>query len=464
MRTPHSSILFLCGFVAAWAAAGVPSASDGWISLFDGHTLNGWKTAETPASVRVEDGAIVTNGTRAHLFYVGNVENHDFTNFEFTADVKTLPGSNAGIYFHTRYQEKGWPTAGYEVQVNNSHHDPVRTGSLYHVRDVTRQLVPDGKWFTLYLMVLRKRILITVNGTTTVDYTEPKNKALGKGHFRRGLSSGTFALQAHDPKSTVFFKNLAVRLLPKLEDDFPLVDYHIHLKGGLTLPEALAISKRRGVMFGIAMNCGVGFPVTDDAGALAYIEKLKGSPCYIGMQAEGREWLTLFSREVIAKFDYVFTDSMTFRDDKGRRMRLWVPREVVIDDKQHFMDMLVKKTAGILNNEPIDIYVNPTYLPRRIAREYDTLWTDKRMDTVIAAAVKNNVAIEINAKLKLPSETFIKRAKAAGATFTFGTNNGGKDLGELLYSLRMVRACGITKDDMFRVKPDGKKPIQVRGS
>ena len=182
------------------------------------------------------------------------------------------------------------------------------------------------------------------------------------------------------------------------------------------------------------------------------------------MQAEGREWVKMFSPEMIAKFDYVFTDSMTWTNDRGKRMRLWMPNEVEIGDKQAFMDMLVDRTVGILNNEPIDIYVNPTFLPAAIEKEYDTLWTDERMDQVIQAAAKNGVAIEINARYKLPSEKFIKKAKAAGVKFSFGTNNGGKnDLGDLAYSRLMAVRCGLTAADLFVPKPDGQKPIQKKG-
>ncbi|MBN1508354.1 MAG: hypothetical protein JW955_16010, partial [Sedimentisphaerales bacterium] len=161
---------------------------------------------------------------------------------------------------------------------------------------------------------------------------------------------------------------------------------------------------------------------------------------------------------------YVFTDSMTWTNDRGKRMRLWMPNEVEVGDKQEFMETLVDRTVGILNNEPIDIYVNPTFLPDVIAKEYDTLWTDARMDRVIEAAVKNGVAIEINARYKLPSEKFLRKAKIAGVKFSFGTNNGSKnDLGDLAYSRLMAKRLGLTAADMFVPKPDGQKPIQRNG-
>jgi len=244
-------------------------------------------------------------------------------------------------------------------------------------------------------------------------------------------------------------------------DDFPMVDYHVHLKRGLNVDEAKAWADARGMKYGIAENCGVQNPVVDDAGLLAYLAKMKDKGVYVAMQAEGREWVEMFSPEVVAQFDYVFTDSMTWRDDKGRRMRLFLPFEVVVDDPQDFMDTLVERTVWILENEPIDLYVNPTFLPGVIAERYDELWTEARMDRVIEAAIKNGVAIEINARRRIPSPTFLKRAKRAGATFSFGTNNASKDdLGNLEYCREMIVECSLTPDDMFVPKPDGQKAIQ----
>jgi hypothetical protein len=232
-------------------------------------------------------------------------------------------------------------------------------------------------------------------------------------------------------------------------DYFPLVDLHVHLKGGLTIDEALAKSRQTGITYGIAQNCGLGFPVTNDEGLKRFIKSLEGKPVFIAMQAEGREWVNLFSPEAITQCDYVFTDAMTFTDHKGRRMRLWRPNEVHVDDKQQFMDMLVGKIVAIMNEEPIDIYVNPTFLPAVIEKEYDTLWTRGRMEKVIRAAVENNVAIEINSRYKLPSPTFIKLAKKIGAKFAFGTNNGDAELGTCEYARQMVRECNLAKKDMF---------------
>lgn len=179
--------------------------ADGWINLFDGKSLDGWKASEHPATFSVADGAIVVHGDRAHLFYEGPVSNHTFKNFEFKADVMTLPGSNSGIFIHTVYQEEGWPSKGYEIQVNNTHTDWRKTGSIYAIQDVKEITAKDNEWFTEQVIVQGKKITVKINGKTINEYTEGEN---GR------LSSGTFALQGHDPKSQVFYKNVMVKPLP----------------------------------------------------------------------------------------------------------------------------------------------------------------------------------------------------------------------------------------------------------
>jgi hypothetical protein len=184
-----------------------------WVSLFDGKTLNNWKVGEGAETFSIENGAIKVNGNRAHLFYMGDVMNHNFKNFEFKARVMTTPGSNSGIYFHTEYQETGWPAKGYEVQVNNSHTDWKRTGSLYNIVDVKETYVKDNEWYLEQIMVKGKRVIVKINDIVVVDYTEPANPLRSEGEVLRRISSGTFALQGHDPKSKVYFKDIMVRPL-----------------------------------------------------------------------------------------------------------------------------------------------------------------------------------------------------------------------------------------------------------
>jgi len=203
-------VLSLLAVVSFRPAPGDPD----WKSLFDGKSLNNWKVGENAGTFKVENGMIVANGPVAHLFYVGDVNQHNFKNFEFKADVMTTPGSNSGIYFHTAFQQGGWPARGYEAQVNNSQTDWRRTGSLYGISDVKEVWVKDNEWFTEHIIVEGKRIRIKINEKTVVDYTEPEHVIRSAGDSLRVLSSGTFALQGHDPNSKVYYKNIRVKILP----------------------------------------------------------------------------------------------------------------------------------------------------------------------------------------------------------------------------------------------------------
>lgn len=201
------------------APAPAAEAADGWVSMFNGQDLSGWKSnEETPGSFSVENGSIKVSNGRAHLFYAGPDGKASFTNFEFKAKVKHMPGSNSGLYIHTEYQDTGWPAKGYECQVNStSHKDPKKTGGLYAVKDVLNTApVGDDEWFDYGIKVEGKRITITINGKVTADFTEPADwdpaTAL-KNMPGRKLSSGTMAIQAHDPKSVAYYKDLYIRPL-----------------------------------------------------------------------------------------------------------------------------------------------------------------------------------------------------------------------------------------------------------
>jgi hypothetical protein len=209
MKRATSLFVLVVFATSCCLAANAPKATDGWNVLFDGKSLDGWKVSENPDSFSVKDGAIVAHGPRAHLFYAGKVAKHNFKNFHFKAEVKTTEGSNSGLYFHTRYQESGWPKIGYEVQVNQTHRDPKKSSGLYGVKDVFEAPAKDNEWYTQEILVTGKHIVTKVNGKTLVDYTEPD---VVEGN--RKVSNGTFAIQAHDPKSVVYIKNIQVKVLP----------------------------------------------------------------------------------------------------------------------------------------------------------------------------------------------------------------------------------------------------------
>lgn len=191
-----------------------PEQAAGWQLLFDGRSLEGWRASDAPGSFGVKDGAIVVRGPRSHLFYVGAVQGHKFRNFELKLDVLTFPQANSGVYFHTEWQEVGWPSKGYEVQVNNSHSDPSRTGGLWGIQDYPKVISPDGQWFTLTTRVEGMHVRTWINDTLVANYTQEANPPRPKGLEQRLLAGGTFALQGHDPGSEVHFRNIKVRVLP----------------------------------------------------------------------------------------------------------------------------------------------------------------------------------------------------------------------------------------------------------
>jgi len=174
-----------------------------WTNMFNGKDFDGWRAGELADGWTVIDGAIKTAPGVSHLFYEG-----DFDDFEFVAKVKTTPGSNAGIYFHTKYQESGWPAQGHESQVNQTHTDPVKSGSLYNVIKLYNSPVKDDEWYEHRIVVKGQNIRTYINDKLLFDYTEPNGVT-----DERRLSHGTIALQSHDPKSVVYFKDLKIRSL-----------------------------------------------------------------------------------------------------------------------------------------------------------------------------------------------------------------------------------------------------------
>ena len=211
----HLGYFALCALTLLTFTPQTATAADdgGWVTLFDGSSLDGWKASENKESWSLKDGILTCNGTRSHLFYVG--DQAPFKNFELKVEVKAEKNSNSGIYFHTAYQEEGWPSQGFETQVNNTYEkDPKKTGSLYGVINVTEQLVEDDTWWTQHIIVKDKTVTIKVNGKTTVEYTEPEDYKPADKKFQRKIGQGTFALQAHDPNSTAYYRSIKVKKLP----------------------------------------------------------------------------------------------------------------------------------------------------------------------------------------------------------------------------------------------------------
>ena len=206
--------LLCAALLAALSLTSAFAAEDGWITLFDGKSLDGWKAStEDYETFKLVDGMLVANGERQHLFYAGDVNGGGFKNFELKVEVMTKANSNGGIYFHTAYQDEGWPTKGFEVQVNNSHKDWRRSGGLYGVQDVKNPPTKDDEWFTEHIVVRGKHVQVYLDGKKVVDWTQPDDWTAASDMNGRQIGTGTFALQGHDPGSTVYYKNIRVKVL-----------------------------------------------------------------------------------------------------------------------------------------------------------------------------------------------------------------------------------------------------------
>ena len=466
------------------------TVDEGWRPLFDGRSLDGWRASEHAGSWRVEQGCIVFRGERSHLFYDGPIGAHDFRNFELEVECWTEPGCNSGVYFHTAFQPDGFPDQGYEVQLNNSYvakgnyTELRRTGSLYAVRDIAQPVAPDRKWFTIHIRVTGNRVRVQVDGQLLVDYLQPADPDRSKGFAGRLLNSGTICLQGHDADSEVRFRRVAIKPLPDdidpsvpergcdegygvgdhlmdriFGDGLPFIDYHIHLRGGMTLEKALARQAATGFNVGVLENLGVGWPIESDEHLRWFIGAAKGKPCYLGIQVNDRDWYTKHDPELLEQLDYVLADTMimTMPTDTDPPVKLWMPDLYAIDDPQAWMERYLRHNLRILD-EPVSILANPTYLPNAVAELHDELWTDARMKQVIEKAVERGIALEIPARSQYPSDGFIRLAKAAGAKFTFGSNNFDPVPISMQRCFEAIETYGLTKSDFW--VPERK--VQVR--
>jgi hypothetical protein len=212
----NSMIRVLCfAFVVSLLSASAFAQDAEFKSMFNGENLLGWHVNENSDSVYVEDGCLVTHGERAHAFFIGETGSAEFGDFHFKCKVMTKPSANSGIYFHTKYEDSGWPTVGYECQVNNTQSDPKKTGGLYAIKDCFEAPAKDDVWFDYEIMVEGKHVVIKIDGKVITDYTEPENPERKDNMNKRLIGSGTIALQAHDPGSKVLYKDLMLKILKK---------------------------------------------------------------------------------------------------------------------------------------------------------------------------------------------------------------------------------------------------------
>lgn len=437
-------------FVSGLAASSLVLAADtgaDWTDLFDGQSLDGWKPSEHKNSWTVSNGMLTANGPRSHLFYVGPVHGADFKNFELEVELTTQPDCNSGVYFHTAYQETGFPEKGFEVQVNNTargeggYLERKKTGSLYGLRNMYKQLVPDQKPFRMAVAVRGKNVQIRLNGELLVDYVEPTPPVIPAGGEKyRFLDHGTFALQCHNEGSKVAYKSVRVRPLsdslpaytgpaPVVDNTYreiinigrhnlPMVDFHVYLTPGLSLEDALQKSRRDGIQYGIAANATT---LPNDAVIERWLDPMSRRPVFFALATENASWMKGLSPGAAKQFDYVIAN--------GRGASI---------------DTLLKR----LHEEPIDILSGLGDVPNEHVKD------------LIAALTENKVAVELNTVHRTPSEEFILQAKEAGCKFAFGTaNTNVAQLQRCEYGLHAVQQCKLEWQNFFT--PGGWWPKAV---
>ncbi len=447
----------LAFFVLAVLFAACNSAPQG-VLILNGQTLSpDWFAQGNILSLNAGEQLLQTKGK--------------YKNFELDMQLRTMPQAKGYIAFHTDKELQ----KGYKVAINNDVNDPTwwrMTGSLLSVRNLTKVFIKDNTWFDMRIHVAGRHIAVYINNEPIVEYVEPDEPYRTEANARMRLSDGILAF-VNTSNSAIEFRNMQVKVLPDEaanepfsvmaldeqsdpiirlhQEDFPVLDYHVHLKGGLTKERAALQSRQTGINYAIAPNCGIGFPVTKDEDIYNFIDSMHTQPFILAMQAEGREWLTTFSEDARRQFDYVFSDALTFHDNKNRRTRLWINEEVWIDNEEQYMDMIVDKSCTVIA-EPIDIFVNPTFLPEQMNDRYDQFWTDVRIQRFVDALVKHGKALEINELYRIPGKRIIMKAKEAGVKFTFGSNNVTPDVSDLSYSLKMKEECGLKPENMYKPK------------
>jgi hypothetical protein len=196
-------------FLLALALASAASAQEAkWESLFDGKTLDGWeKVGKATSNWEVKDGALAGSGDASMLVCTKG----PYKNFKYRAEVKINDKGNSGLYFRTT-RKPGF-SDGYEAQIDSTHSDPIRTGSLYGMCHVYKRVAEPDAWFTYELEVRddvwrgreMTRIKITVNGDELYEFLD----------FDKTFKEGHFAFQQHDPGSKVLIRKIEVMPLPE---------------------------------------------------------------------------------------------------------------------------------------------------------------------------------------------------------------------------------------------------------
>ena len=415
-------------------------------------------------------GEFVAEGAPGSIEYVGKKPVREFRSFEILLHLRTEKGGRGSFLFRTKTSD------AYEVRICNAPQgdarpcDRLRTGTLVGRGCVWSRCVNDGEWFELRITVTGKRIRIRVGPYPVVDYVSSGRK----GRESPALNiEGAFALRWSGGPGSLRVRKILLRPIAASETQedsyagkpygleaetieefarscFPFLDYHVHLRGGMTVEKALLRQAETEIGIGVLRNIGRTWPIETDEQLREFLDSVEGKPLFVGLQVNDRDWFKKHDRKLLRRLDYVLADTMIMPmpTDRDEPVKLWQADKYRIKDPEAWMGRYLRHNLRVLS-EPVSILANPTYLPPAVSDRYDELWTEARMRTVIEAAVKNHVALEINARSGLPHERFIRLAKKLGAKFTFGTNNFTDRPISLKRCVEAVRRYGLTPADMF---------------
>jgi hypothetical protein len=392
------------------------SAQDGWVELINGKDMTGWRANENTGTWTVQDGLLTAHGKRSHLFYEGEHLRDGFKNFELEVQVRTFKLANSGIYFHTQFQENGWPSTGIEIQVNNSHVgegtyiELKKMGSLYGYRNLFKTFSKDDEWMTVKARVESDRVQVWVNGLQTVDYRQPARTYL---NLRR-LSKGSFCLQGHDDHSRMQYRSFRVRRLP---DD---------ASSGLVAPDfgvwhdSLMAMQRRNYPF-IDLNPPANLSaleLTDFVRATGINAALVKSPKHIKELGAANGLPLFLGIKVTAK----------------RIAKLNNPKaDFVIGESTD-----LKSARALLGSGKIQAW-----------SDKGKALTAQTAPTLLDLAKQHKVAIEIDNEAKHPSVEVLRMAKAKGCKFTLSGLIPKEKMEQSSYVFDVIKQAGLDYRDFY---------------
>ncbi len=313
-------------FVASAAALPLAFAADDWVELFDGRSHGG---LDVPASTRIPGGSRTARWLRMAAGRISSTPDRCTAPTSRISNWKWIASpAPTAIRASTSTRRIRKPTSRSRASKSRSTTPSSARAATKSARRAgrstacamsTSQFIPDDTWFKIRVAVRGKNVQIRLNDLLVVDYTEPtppviprwtRNRraswtaarsrcsATTTGRWRASAACASGRCPTICPRPAALRPWWTTPSAPSSttgRHNIPMVDYHVHLKQGLTLEQALAKSRRDGIEYGIAVNCGKGFPVENDAAVRAFFDCMKGQPCFIAMQAEGREWTQMFS-------------------------------------------------------------------------------------------------------------------------------------------------------------------------